>query len=294
MIARMIELLGRTLGEHVEIRTRLAPDLWTARADPSQLENVILNLAVNARDAMPDGGSLILGTSNILIADDLAQELDLESGDYVLISVTDSGSGMSPEVTEKAFDPFFTTKEVGKGSGLGLSQVFGFVRQSGGHVKIRSGIGEGTTINVYLPRYRGEEKPVVSKGVQGSCPRGSHSEIIMVVEDEERVRNFSVEALRELGYTVVHAAHGAEAMKLMERGLDVTLLFTDVVMPGMTGRELAAGALKLLPDLKLLYTTGYAKGAVVHKGILAPGTRLLQKPFSIEQLAISVREVLDA
>jgi CheY-like chemotaxis protein len=263
-------------------------------ADSSQLENVILNLAVNARDAMPSGCILSLETSNCQIADDLAHRLDVVSGDYVLICVADNGSGMAPDVIEKAFDPFFTTKEVGKGSGLGLSQVFGFVRQSGGHVQISSEVGEGTTIKVYLPRYHGEKVPVASNDTEGACPEGSPREIIMVVEDEERVRNFSVEALRELGYSVVHAANGAQAMKLIEGGQDVTLLFTDVVMPGMSGRELAGQALAILPGLKLLYTTGYAKGAVAHKGILVPGTRLLQKPFSIEQLAVRVREVLDS
>ena len=294
MVDGMTELLARTLGEQVEIDTRLGAGVGTVRADPSQLENVILNLAVNARDAMPAGGRLTIETANSEISDADARDNSILPGQYVLISVADTGTGMTADVVEKAFDPFFTTKEVGKGSGLGLSQVFGFVRQSGGHVAIASEPGLGTTLRIYLPRYRGEEMPSEPKLASGPLARGKVGEIILVVEDDDRVRTFSVEALRELGYTAIHASSAAAATALLDEGQDVTLLFTDVVMPGMTGPELAAVASARLPDLKLLYTTGYASGAVAQNGILGPGAPILQKPFSLEQLASKIRDVLDA
>jgi PAS domain S-box-containing protein len=292
MIDGMIELLTRTLGENIRVDTALVPSLWKAHADPSQLENLVLNLAVNARDAMPAGGKLTIETANVDIGRDQAREYEVKSGQYVLIAVSDTGSGMTPEVMAKAFDPFFTTKSVGKGTGLGLSQVFGFVRQSGGHVKIYSEVGIGTTVKVYLPRFYGDETPVQQKVAE--APRGGRpDEIILVVEDEERVRNYSTEALRDLGYTVIHASNGPDALRLIEAGQDVTLLFTDVVMPEMTGRTLADHALKLLPGLKVLFTTGYTRNAVVHNGVLDPGTNFLPKPFAIDQLAAKVRSVLD-
>jgi CheY-like chemotaxis protein len=201
---------------------------------------------------------------------------------------------MSPEVMAKAFDPFYTTKVVGKGTGLGLSQVFGFVRQTGGHVKIYSEVGHGTTVKVYLPRFYGEAPTAAPRSAQGAARQGNPGEIVMVVEDEERVRNYSVEALRELGYTVVQADSGAAALRLIEAGQDVTLLFTDVVMPEMNGRELADRAVEKLPKLKVLYTTGYTRNAVVHNGTLDPGTNFLPKPFGIDQLAAKVRSVLDS
>ena len=292
MVAGMTELLTRTLGEDVRVETVLSAGLWKANADVSQLENVILNLSVNARDAMPGGGKLTIETGNAHIDDDYARDYEIPSGQYVMIAVSDTGSGMPPDVIEKAFDPFFTTKAVGKGTGLGLSQVFGFVRQSGGHVKIYSEVGHGTTVKVYLPRFYGPEPQVQPKVVE--APRGgSLTEIILVVEDEERVRNYSIEALRELGYTVVHASNGAAALRLINAGQHVTLLFTDVVMPEMTGRQLADEAVKRIPGLKVLYTTGYTRNAVVHNGVLDPGTNFLPKPFGIDQLAAKVRSVLD-
>jgi CheY-like chemotaxis protein len=211
----------------------------------------------------------------------------------VQIAVSDPGVGMKPDVVAKAFDPFFTTKGVGNGTGLGLSQLFGFIRQSGGQVKIYSELSRGTAVKINLPRYYGEDEPVAQRRTTTAAPGGDVDEIILVVEDEDRVRGYSVEALRDLGYTVVHASSGTEALRMIEAGQGVTLLFTDVVMPGMTGRQLADHAIKALPNLKVLFTTGYTRNAVVHNGVLDPGTNFLPKPFSIEQLAAKVRSALD-
>ena len=292
LVSGLAELLTRSLGELVQLETILGAGLWKAKADPVELENVIVNLAVNARDAMPEGGKLTIETCNAHVDDAYAREAEIAPGQYMQIAVTDTGTGMSPEVLEKVFDPFFTTKAVGKGTGLGLSQVFGYVRQSGGHVRVYSELGHGTTFKLYLPRFWGEEIPMARRA-PAPIRYGKPSEIILVVEDEERVRNNSVEALRELGYTVLHAASGIEAVAMIEAGQDVTLLFTDIVMPGMTGRQLADRAIELLPRLKVVYTTGYTRNAVVHNGVLDPGTNFLPKPFGIDQLAAKLAEVLD-
>jgi len=293
LLGGLTDLLTRSIGEEVKLETILSAGLWKAKVDPNQLENAIVNLAVNARDAMPEGGKLTIETANAHVDDEYAREADINVGQYVLICVTDSGTGMTPEILAKAFDPFFTTKGVGKGTGLGLSQVFGFVRQSQGHVKIYSEVGHGTTIKLYLPRFWGEETPVAVRRTNAAAQGGQPTEIVLVVEDEERVRIITVEALRELGYTVIHAGSGPEALAILERGQDVTLLFTDIVMPDMTGRQLVDLALQMRPNLKVIYTTGYTRNAVVHNGVLDPGTNFLAKPFAIEQLADKVREVLD-
>ena len=292
LVSGMAELLARSLGELVQIETILGAGLWKAKADPAELENVIVNLAVNARDAMPEGGKLTIETCNVHVDDDYAREAEIAPGQYVQVAVTDTGTGISPEVLEKIFDPFFTTKGVGKGTGLGLSQVFGYVRQSGGHVRVYSELGHGTTFKLYLPRFWGEEIPVVRRA-PAPVRQGKPTEIIMVVEDEDRVRHNSVEALRELGYAVLHAASGPDALAMIETGQDVTLLFTDIVMPGMTGRQLADRATELLPRLKVVYTTGYTRNAVVHNGVIDPGTNFLPKPFGIDQLAAKIAQVLD-
>ncbi len=293
LIADLTDLLARTLGEGIAVETVLGAGLWRAEADRGQLENAIVNLAVNARDAMPDGGRLTIETGNAHVGDDYAREADMAAGQYVLIAVTDTGTGMSPDVLAKAFDPFFTTKPVGKGTGLGLSQVFGFVRQSRGHVRIYSEPDVGTTVRLYLPRFYGEAPTPRQRAALPPVRGGEPHEIILVVEDEARVRNFSVEVLRDLGYTVVHADSGPSALEMLDAGQAVTLLFTDVVMPGMTGRELADRAATMLPDLKILYTTGYTRNAVVHNGVLDPGTKLLSKPFGVDDLARKVRDALD-
>jgi signal transduction histidine kinase/CheY-like chemotaxis protein len=293
LVSGMSDLLGRTLGEQINIQTVLAAGLWQIMADRIQLENAIINLSVNARDAMPNGGKLTIETSNAYVDDALAKEFAIAPGPYVLISVADTGSGMSAEVLAKAFDPFYTTKEVGKGTGLGLSQVYGFVRQSGGHVKVYSEVGLGTTAKIYLPRHLGGN---AVRKVEPAVPvvRGSRREVVMVVEDEDRVRAVSVEALKDLGYAVVEAAGPLEALLLLEQGEEVHVLFTDVVMPDMSGRQLADRARELIPNLKVLYTTGYTRNAIVHDGILDAGTNLLTKPFTVEELASKVRAILDA
>ena len=294
MVAAMTELLNRTLGEHIRIETVLAAGLWRTFADQVQLESAILNLAVNARDAMPEGGKLTIETANASVDERYAAANDMPLGQYLMIAVTDTGVGMSREVMEQAFDPFFTTKSVGKGTGLGLSQVFGFVRQSGGHVKLYSEPGVGTTVKIYLPRFYGAEEPPAHTPAHDTLPAARSGEIVLVVEDDERVRNYSIEALRELGYAVVAAPGGPQALKMIEAGQKLDLLFTDIVMPDMNGRQLADAALKLAPKLKVLFTTGYTRNAVVHNGVLDPGTAYLHKPFTLEQLAAKVRSVLDS
>jgi PAS domain S-box-containing protein len=294
LVLGMSDLLRHSLGGAVELETALADQLWHTHADPNQLENVILNLAVNARDAMPDGGKLTIATGNADLTDAPAAEaIGVTAGQYVLVAVTDNGEGMSPEVIAKAFDPFFTTKGVGKGTGLGLSQVYGFVKQSGGHVRITSEPGQGTTVSVYLPRLLGDVAAPDQQPAILDMPLGSHNEVVLVVEDEPTVRQFSVSALGELGYQVLEADNANSALRILDQHPDVALLFTDVVMPEINGRKLANEALRLRPDLKVLFTTGYARDAVVHNGVLDPGVALIGKPYSIERLAAKVREVLD-
>ncbi|HRN87818.1 GAF domain-containing protein [Hyphomicrobium sp.] len=292
LVAGMSELLSRTLGANIEVETVLAAGLWQIKADPAQLENAILNLAVNARDAMPDGGKLTIEAQNVFVDEAYGAEYAIAPGQFVMIAVADTGCGMSVDLIAKAFDPFFTTKEVGKGTGLGLSQVYGFVRQSGGHVKIYSEADIGTTVKIYLPRHSAEVEQA-----QAVPPlpvyRGAKNESILVVEDDDRVRALSVEALRELGYTVSAASGPREALRIFERGEKFSLLFTDIVMPEMSGRELADLARGLQTNIKVLYTTGYTRNAIVHNGILDAGTGLLTKPFSLEDLAFKVRKMLD-
>jgi signal transduction histidine kinase/CheY-like chemotaxis protein len=293
LVSSLSEMLNRTLGETIRIETVLAGGLWTVLVDPGQLESAILNLAVNARDAMPEGGKLTVETLNAYL-DDMyaARHVGVSAGQYVLLSVTDTGTGMPAEIIEKAFDPFFTTKEAGRGTGLGLSQVHGFVYQSGGHVKIYSELGSGTTVKLYLPRYYGSAQAKAENGVRGELPLGNARWVILVVEDDDRVRHTTVDALRELGYTVIHANGAEKALAMLEAHPEVHLLFTDIVMPDVNGRKLADMALERWPDLKVLFTTGYTRNAVVHNGIIDPGVQLIGKPFTLEQLALKVHEIL--
>ena len=295
LVAGMSELMRRTLGEQYLVETVLAGGLWRTFVDPSQLENAILNLVVNARDAMPRGGHVTIETANAYLDDEYARTCgEVLPGQYVMLSVSDSGDGMTPDVIEKAFDPFFTTKAIGKGTGLGLSQIFGFMKQSGGHAAIYSEPGQGSTVKLYLPRNHGEAVDPRSRETgEIVVPRACPGEVILVVEDEQRVRHFSVDALRELGYAVISAANGTEALQGLSEQPEITMLFTDVVMPEMNGRALADAALAMRPDLKILFTTGYTRNAVVHNGMLDAGVAFLPKPFSITQLAVKVREVLD-
>ncbi len=293
LVGGMTDLLIRTLGETIKVETVFGAGLWQVEADASQLESALLNLSVNARDAMPDGGKLTVETSNAYVDERYARESAISAGQFVLIAVTDTGTGMPADVVARAFDPFYTTKSVGKGTGLGLSQVYGFVRQSGGNVKIYSEQGVGTTVKIYLPRHYGSIEQDADATQPSSIEGGVPTEIIMVVEDEERVRAVSAEALRELGYTVVEASGPTEAINLIEAGQALSLLFTDVVMPEMSGRQLVDILRKKNPELKVLYTTGYTRNAIVHNGILDPGTQLLPKPFNLEDLAAKVRSILD-
>ena len=295
LVAGMSDLLGRSLGGDIRLETVLAGGLWRTHADPNGLENAILNLSVNARDAMPGGGRLTIETANAHLDDAYAAtHLGVPAGQYVLIAVTDTGTGMAPDVAARAFDPFFTTKEVGRGTGLGLSQVYGFVKQSGGHVKIYSEPGQGTAVKIYLPRQLGDVADTPARGAAPTLATGGSDELVLVVEDEPGVRRFSVEALRELGYAVLEAESAAEALRLLDATPAVALLFTDVVMPDTNGRKLADEARRRRPGLRVLFTTGYTRNAVVHNGVLDPGVHLIGKPFTIEALAAKVREVLDA
>jgi signal transduction histidine kinase len=290
----MSDLLKRALGETVTIETFQGKDLWLTEADPNQLESMILNLVINSRDAMTEGGWLTIETQNVEIEGAQAPDsIDLKPGSYVVINVSDTGHGMSKDILARVFEPFFTTKEVGKGTGLGLSQVYGFVKQSGGHVRMYSEEGRGTTAKIYLPRYEGvapiEIVPETVETSRSGCER------ILVVEDEAEVRAFSTQVLRDLGYDVIGAANGPEALELLRKHQEkIDLLFTDVVLPaGMDGAVLAAEALRLLPDLKVLFTTGYARNAIVHHGRVDPGIDLITKPFTDVELASRIRHVLD-
>ena len=296
LIFGLADLLQRTLGETIALETVSGAGLWRAFADPAQLENALINLAVNARDAMPEGGRLTIETQNVSLDESYVAAFaePVAPGQYVLIAVSDTGHGMNEETLAQVFEPFFTTKESGKGTGLGLSQVYGFVRQSGGHIRIYSEIGEGTSVKVYLPRALGTvEQDAVSEGGPPTTADGG-PETILVVEDYEELRDFSTSVLRELGYEVIEASSGRAALEVLERGREIDLLFTDVVLPdGMSGRQLADEALRRRPELKVLFTTGYIRNAIVHNGTLNPGVHLISKPFTFEELAAKVRAALD-
>ena len=295
LVLGMSELLYRTLGETIDVETVLSAGAWRIEADANGLENAILNLAVNARDAMPDGGKLTIETANASIDGAYARRnLEVTPGQYVMFSVSDTGHGMSPEVAERAFEPFYTTKEVGRGTGLGLSMVYGFAKQSGGHVKIYSEVGQGTTVRLYFPRLAAGAE-VEEQEAQVWAPPGENCETILVCEDDDDVRAYSVEALRELGYRVLEAHDGPSALRLLERQDGrVDLLFTDVILPsGMTGAEVAAAARRVQPGLPILFTTGYARNAIVHQGRLDAGVELITKPFAFADLAARIREILD-
>jgi CheY-like chemotaxis protein len=266
--------------------------VWPVEADAAELEAAILNLAVNARDAMPGGGKLTIEASNSYLDDSYCrQNADVKPGQYVQIAVTDTGSGMPKDVIDRAFEPFYTTKQSGQGTGLGLSQVYGFVKQSGGHVKIYSETGEGTTVKVYLPRFVG--RPSAMEESIGEPSRGRSGECVLVVEDDADVRHYVVETLAALGYQVLEAANGDDALRLLDDHKSIRLLLTDVVMPGMNGRKLAEEAKQRQPVLRVLYMTGYSRNAIVHQGRLDTGVELIQKPLSSEVLASAVRRALD-
>jgi PAS domain S-box-containing protein len=294
LIADFTDLLRRTLGETISLETVHAAGLWQAFVDPDELENVLINLAVNARDAMPSGGRLTIETANASLDEAYVAELaePVASGQYVMVAIADTGAGMSADTLARVFEPFFTTKEVGKGTGLGLSQVYGFVRQSGGHVRIYSEVGHGTTVKLYLPRAHSDAVETSAPDKAAAIDGGT--ETILVVEDDADLRGYSVGILRELGYRVVEASTGRKGLAELESNKDVALMFTDVVLPdGMTGRQLAEQACRQRPDLKVLFTTGYTRNAIVHHGRLDPDVRLLSKPFTYAELAAKIRTILD-
>ena len=292
LVSGMSELLQRTLGEQIAIESVLAARLWQVRIDGNQLENAIINLAVNARDAMPGGGRLTIETSNTYLDDAYVRDVpELRAGQYALIAVSDTGAGMDPETAAKAFDPFFTTKPVGQGTGLGLSQVYGFMRQSGGHVSIYSEARQGTTVKLYLPRYVGIATAESAEPAR-ETPRSTNAETVLVVEDQDSVRRFTCQALTELGYRIYEADSAEPALKLLTAHPEINLLLTDIVMPGLNGRQLADRAAEIRP-VKVLYTTGYTRNAIVHNGMLDPGILLLAKPFTLDELASKVRQALE-
>jgi PAS domain S-box-containing protein len=293
MITGMRDLLRQALNESISLEVVAGGGTWLVSVDPNQLETAVLNLVVNARDAMPDGGRLTIETSNTYLDQDYSQAHEaVQAGQYGMIAVSDTGTGMPPEVAARAFEPFFTTKDADKGTGLGLSQVYGFVKQSGGHVKIVSEPGQGTSIKLYLPRAALSEEAYVPQGA--IAPKaGYNSATILLVEDETDLRNSTAEQLRELGYRVSLAADGQQALALLEEGCKIDLLFTDVGLPhSMNGRQLAAEAQRRQRGLKVLYTTGYARDAIVHHGRLDPGVNLILKPYTQAQLAEMIRQVL--
>ncbi|MDB5397569.1 MAG: histidine kinase [Rhodospirillales bacterium] len=294
LITGMSEMLRRTLGENILIETVLAGGLWANFADPNQLENSLLNLAINARDAMPDGGKLTIEAANVFLDEEYAAAAEVPPGQYVGIFVSDTGTGMPPDVVSKAFEPFFTTKEIGQGTGLGLSQVYGFIKQSGGHVKIYSELGAGTTIKLYLPRHYAGEGMGETQSVRVPVPQ-AQGETILVVEDDPDVRAYAVEMLRELGYGAIEAPDGATGLRLLDAHREIALLLTDVGLPGgMNGRQVADEARRRRAGFKVLFMSGYARNAIVHHGRLDPGVELIIKPFTFAGLAIRIRHVLDA
>ncbi|MBV8118834.1 MAG: CHASE3 domain-containing protein, partial [Alphaproteobacteria bacterium] len=292
LMGSMSELLYRTLGETIAVETVSAAGLWRTHVDPNQLENAILNLAVNARDAMPQGGKLTIETGNTWLDDSYASShTEVTPGQYVQIAVSDSGDGMAEEVMAHAFEPFFTTKPEGRGTGLGLAQVHGFVKQSGGHIKLYSEVGHGTTVKIYLPRYLPNDEPRPSAEHQ-KLEAGAGRATVLLVEDDEDVRLYGAEALRALGYSVFEATEGQTALRILDENPGIALLFTDVGLPGLNGRGLAEEARRRSPNLKILYTTGYARNAIVHNGILDAGVDLLGKPFTTEALARKLEQML--
>ena len=293
LVAGMEELIRRTVGPSIAVEVTGEPGLWAALVDPPQLENALLNLCINARDAMPEGGRIAIRTANARLDAEAAQRLDMPPGPYLSLCVTDTGTGMPPEVVARVFEPFFTTKPLGQGTGLGLSMIYGFAQQSGGQVRIDSEVGRGTTVCLYLPRHGGavpDEDPLATLGAP---PRAAPGETVLVVDDEPTVRMLVTEVLEDLGYTAIEAADGVAGLKVLQSDVRIDLLVTDVGLPGgMNGRQMAEAGREKRPGLKVLFITGYAEATVLGHGQLAPGMQVITKPFVVEVLGARIREMI--
>ncbi|KAB0494247.1 response regulator [Pseudomonas vancouverensis] len=292
LVVSMGELLQRSINESIRLDMQLNDNLWVAEADPNQLESALLNLVINARDAMPDGGRLVVSTHNQHLDAQYTQtQSNLDAGDYVVLRVTDTGCGMSQSTINRAFDPFFTTKPIGQGTGLGLSMIYGFSKQSGGHVAIHSEVGNGTTVSLFLPRFGGDLPSETSEDTQQS-PFASNGETVLIVEDDPAVRVLVSTVLNELGYAFVEACDGASAVPILDSEQRIDLLISDVGLPGMNGRQLAEIGRQYRPDLRVLFITGYAEHAAVRGGFLDPGMQMITKPFTFDLLTAKVREMI--
>ncbi|MBB5695782.1 PAS domain-containing protein [Muricoccus pecuniae] len=295
LVAGMEDLIRRTVGPSVEVEVVGTAGLWTTLADPNQLESALLNLCINARDAMPEGGRLTIETANRWLDGRAARERDLRTGQYISLCVSDTGTGMPPEVIERAFDPFYTTKPIGQGTGLGLSMIYGFVRQSGGQTRIYSEVGQGTMVCLYLPRHLGEAEPPEVVPDLADAPRAGLGETVLVVDDEPTVRMLVMDVLEDLGYAAIEASDGPSGLKVLQSDARIDLLVSDVGLPGgMNGRQMADAARVSRPDLKVLFITGYAENAVVGHGYLDPGMHVITKPFAMETLASWIKELITA
>lgn len=293
LVAGMEELIRRTVGPEISVEPIAGGGLWTTLVDPSQLESALLNLCINARDAMPNGGRLVIETGNKWLDQSAAKERELPPGQYVSLCVSDNGVGMPPDVMARAFDPFFTTKPIGTGTGLGLSMIYGFARQSGGQARIYSEVGGGTMVCLYLPRHLGEAVEVYVPADSSNAPRAEHGEAVLVVDDEPTVRMLVTEVLEDLGYTAIEVAEGAAGLEVLQSDVRIDLLVTDVGLSGgMNGRQLADAARLTRPGLKVLFITGYAENAVLSHGHLGPGMHVLTKPFAMDALAARIRELI--
>ena len=293
LVAGMIELIQRTVGPGIAIENVAATGLWTAHVDASQLENALLNLCINARDAMPDGGRITIETCNRWIDAAGSRQLDMPEGQYLSLCVSDTGTGMTPDVRARAFDPFFTTKPIGEGTGLGLSMIYGFAKQSGGQVRIYSEPGQGTMVCIYLPRHLGDDEPELPALEPAVAVQAGAGETVLVVDDEPSVRLLIVDVLHELGYAAIEAADGAAGLRVLDSGTRIDLLVTDVGLPGgMNGRQLADAARASRPDLHVLFITGFAENALLNNGQLEPGMAVLTKPFAIDALATRIRQLV--
>jgi PAS domain S-box-containing protein len=293
LIANLEDMVQRTVGPTIQLETVLGVGLWTILCDSNQLENALLNLCINARDAMPDGGRLVIETANTAVDQRAGRERDMEPGQYVAVSVTDTGTGMSPDVQSHAFDPFYTTKPKGQGTGLGLSMVYGFAKQSGGQARIYSEVGAGTTVRIYLPRHRGKAQEDSVEPKLPESPKAEAGGTVLVVDDEPSVRMLVTEILEDLGYSSIEAGDSAAGLTVLRSDARIDLLITDVGLPGgLNGRQMADAAREGRPDLKVLFITGYAENAAISNGHLEPGMHIVTKPFAMDHLAAKIRGII--